>query len=63
MAMHARPHHAVFFAGIAIACMCMANPRWDALTSLLFGGVYEILVHFYNLGHVRYVRPHSQKQM
>ncbi|KAL6750873.1 Sodium/hydrogen exchanger family-domain-containing protein [Haematococcus lacustris] len=43
---------AVFFAGMAITVMCMASPRWDALISLLAGGVYEILVYYFNLGHV-----------
>ncbi|MEW5302839.1 MAG: hypothetical protein WDW36_005582 [Sanguina aurantia] len=43
---------AVFFAGVAIVAMCLANPRWDALITLVAGAVYEVFAFKFNLGHV-----------
>lgn len=43
---------AVFFAGVAIAVMCLASPRWDALIVLFFGGIYFTFAYYWNLEHV-----------
>ena len=34
---------------------CMASPRWDALTVLFIGAVYQAFAYTYNLGHVTWV--------
>ncbi|GIM04957.1 hypothetical protein Vretimale_9399, partial [Volvox reticuliferus] len=45
-------YDAVFFAGLAIAAMCLASPRWDALIVLFFGGIYFTFSYYWNLENV-----------
>ena len=34
---------------------CVASPRWDALTVLLAGAIYQAFSYTWNLGHVTWV--------